>query len=74
VLGVLAAGATYVPIGFDQPVGRRAEILRTGDVVAALTVDGADMGRRRYGSARYHLPTAVGGTRSSESIGRAGDS
>ncbi|WP_433523316.1 amino acid adenylation domain-containing protein [Nocardia pseudovaccinii] len=45
VLGVLAAGAAYVPIGFDQPVGRRAEILRTGDVVAALTVDGADMGR-----------------------------
>ncbi|TQM28946.1 non-ribosomal peptide synthetase [Nocardia bhagyanarayanae] len=45
VLGVLAAGATYVPIGFDQPVGRRAEILRTGEVVAALTVDGADMGR-----------------------------
>ncbi|MFI6171260.1 amino acid adenylation domain-containing protein [Nocardia sp. NPDC051052] len=44
VLGVLAAGAAYVPIGFDQPVGRRAEILRTGDVVAALTVDGADMG------------------------------
>ncbi|MFI6778476.1 amino acid adenylation domain-containing protein [Nocardia sp. NPDC050412] len=45
VLGVLAAGAAYVPIGFDQPVGRRAEILRTGDVVAALTVDGGDMGR-----------------------------
>ncbi|CAM4502356.1 non-ribosomal peptide synthetase [Nocardia ninae] len=45
VLGVLAAGACYLPIGFDQPVGRRAEILRTGDVVAALTVDGADLGR-----------------------------
>ncbi|WP_433624985.1 amino acid adenylation domain-containing protein [Nocardia sp. CA-120079] len=45
VLGVLAAGAAYVPIGFDQPVGRRAEILRTGDVLAALTVDGADLGR-----------------------------
>ncbi|MFC9892663.1 amino acid adenylation domain-containing protein [Nocardia sp. NPDC127579] len=45
VLGVLAAGAAYVPIGFDQPVGRRAEILRTGDVVAALTVDDADLGR-----------------------------
>ncbi|WP_216912377.1 non-ribosomal peptide synthetase [Nocardia noduli] len=44
VLGVLAAGATYVPIGFDQPVGRRAEILRTGAIVAALTVTGADMG------------------------------
>ncbi|MEU7765380.1 amino acid adenylation domain-containing protein [Nocardia sp. NPDC049190] len=44
VLGVLAAGATYVPIGFDQPVGRRAEILRTGAIVAAVTVPGADMG------------------------------
>ncbi|MEV0250401.1 amino acid adenylation domain-containing protein [Nocardia sp. NPDC050712] len=43
VLGVLAAGAAYVPIGFDQPVGRRAEILRTGDVLAALTVDDADL-------------------------------
>uniref|UniRef100_UPI000688C708 non-ribosomal peptide synthetase n=1 Tax=Nocardia araoensis TaxID=228600 RepID=UPI000688C708 len=44
VLGVLAAGATYVPIGFDQPAGRRAEILRTGGVDAALTVEGADLG------------------------------
>nr|WP_069161975.1 non-ribosomal peptide synthetase [Nocardia altamirensis] len=44
VLGVLAAGAAYVPIGFDQPAARRAEILQTGDVVAALTVAGADMG------------------------------
>ncbi|WP_235947492.1 non-ribosomal peptide synthetase [Nocardia terrae] len=35
--GVLAAGAVYVPIGFDQPAARRAEILRTGGVVAALT-------------------------------------
>ncbi|WP_459549284.1 non-ribosomal peptide synthetase [Nocardia sp. X0981] len=44
VLGVLAAGGAYVPIGFDQPAGRRAEILRTGEVTVALTVDGADMG------------------------------
>ncbi|MFR9752288.1 amino acid adenylation domain-containing protein [Nocardia sp. 004] len=44
VLGVLAAGATYVPIGFDQPVGRRAEILRTGGIGTALTVAGADLG------------------------------
>ncbi|MBH0777627.1 non-ribosomal peptide synthetase [Nocardia bovistercoris] len=44
VLGVLAAGATYVPIGFDQPVGRRTEILRTGAIVAAITVAGRDMG------------------------------
>ncbi|MGW5310376.1 non-ribosomal peptide synthetase [Nocardia thailandica] len=44
VLGVLAAGGTYVPIGFDQPVGRRAEILRTGGIGAALSVTGADLG------------------------------
>ncbi|MFI6870412.1 amino acid adenylation domain-containing protein [Nocardia sp. NPDC050406] len=35
--GVLAAGAVYVPIGFDQPAARRAEIIRTGGVVAAVT-------------------------------------
>ncbi|MCV6985431.1 amino acid adenylation domain-containing protein [Mycobacterium shinjukuense] len=44
VLGILAAGGTYVPIGFDQPDRRRAKILQTADVVAALTVDGADIG------------------------------
>jgi mycobactin phenyloxazoline synthetase len=44
VLGVLAAGGTYVPIGFDQPDARRAKILQTADIVAALTVDGASMG------------------------------
>lgn len=43
VLGVLAAGATYVPIGFDQPDARRAKILQTADVVAALTTAGAKM-------------------------------
>ncbi|WP_444543636.1 amino acid adenylation domain-containing protein [Nocardia otitidiscaviarum] len=36
-VGVLAAGGVYVPIGFDQPAARRAEIIRTGAVVAALT-------------------------------------
>lgn len=36
-VGVLAAGAVYVPIGFDQPAARRAEIIRTGAVVAAVT-------------------------------------
>ncbi|ORV14029.1 non-ribosomal peptide synthetase [Mycobacterium celatum] len=43
VLGVLAAGATYVPIGFDQPIARRAKILQTADVVAALTTEGVQM-------------------------------
>ncbi|MEU5407635.1 amino acid adenylation domain-containing protein [Nocardia asteroides] len=43
VLGVLAAGAVYVPIGFDQPAARRAEILRTADAVAVVTVGGAQI-------------------------------
>ncbi|NUP26771.1 MAG: amino acid adenylation domain-containing protein [Nocardia sp.] len=44
VLGVLAAGGAYVPIGFDQPAGRRAEILRTGDITVAITADRAEIG------------------------------
>ena len=44
VLGVLAAGGTYVPIGFDQPDARRARILQSADIVAALTFDGANLG------------------------------
>ncbi|ETW22324.1 hypothetical protein MGAST_20740, partial [Mycobacterium gastri 'Wayne'] len=44
VLGILAAGATYVPIGFDQPNARRAKILQTADAVMALTVEGANVG------------------------------
>lgn len=44
VLGVLAAGGTYVPIGFDQPGGRRAKILRTADIAAAITQDGSHIG------------------------------
>ena len=44
VLGVLAAGGTYVPIGFDQPDARRAKILQSADIVAALTVDGVNIG------------------------------
>ncbi len=46
VLGILAAGAAYVPIGFDQPAARRAEILRTGEVAVAITVAGADLGEQ----------------------------
>ncbi|MEN0138385.1 MAG: amino acid adenylation domain-containing protein [Rhodococcus sp. (in: high G+C Gram-positive bacteria)] len=41
VLGVLAAGGVYVPVGFHQPVARRARILETGGVVAAITTDPA---------------------------------
>ncbi|GBE64978.1 putative phenyloxazoline synthase MbtB [Mycobacterium sp. MFM001] len=43
VLGVLAAGATYVPIGFDQPIARRAKILQTADIVAAITTESVQM-------------------------------
>ncbi|MFC9873928.1 non-ribosomal peptide synthetase [Nocardia salmonicida] len=43
VIGVLAAGAVYVPIGFDQPAARRAEILSTADAVAVLTVGGTQI-------------------------------
>uniref|UniRef100_UPI001041775A non-ribosomal peptide synthetase n=1 Tax=Candidatus Protofrankia californiensis TaxID=1839754 RepID=UPI001041775A len=37
VLGVLAAGAVYVPIGVEQPHARREKIRRTADVRVALT-------------------------------------
>ncbi|GGL23309.1 non-ribosomal peptide synthetase [Nocardia jinanensis] len=40
VLGVLAAGATYLPIGTGQPAARRERILRRGGARVAL-VDGA---------------------------------
>ncbi|WP_255218525.1 non-ribosomal peptide synthetase [Nocardia carnea] len=36
-LGVLAAGATYVPSGIDLPVARRARIYRTADVRLVVT-------------------------------------
>ncbi|WOP07030.1 amino acid adenylation domain-containing protein [Streptomyces cyaneofuscatus] len=37
VLGVLAAGACYVPIGTDQPAQRRAAICRTAGVKYTIT-------------------------------------
>ncbi|WP_336085444.1 amino acid adenylation domain-containing protein [Nocardia sp. SSK8] len=40
VLGVLAAGATYLPIATDQPAARRDRILARGEVRVAL-LDGA---------------------------------
>lgn len=40
VLGVLAAGAAYVPIGPEQPEARRAKIRATARVAASLTPDG----------------------------------
>lgn len=35
-LGVFAAGAVWVPIGYDQPAARRATILTTGDIRVLL--------------------------------------
>ena len=40
-LGVFATGATWVPIGHDQPVTRRATILSTGGIRVVLGADGA---------------------------------
>ncbi|GAA1862577.1 non-ribosomal peptide synthetase [Actinomadura bangladeshensis] len=40
VLGVLAAGAAYVPIGPEQPDARRARIRASAGVAASLTADG----------------------------------
>lgn len=37
VLGVLAAGAAYVPLGADQPESRRERIQQVGDVSFAVT-------------------------------------
>ncbi|MCF8609751.1 amino acid adenylation domain-containing protein [Gordonia sp. HY285] len=42
VLGVLAAGAAYLPIGVDQPAARRDQILARGDVKAVVIGDETD--------------------------------
>ncbi|SEH73906.1 mycobactin phenyloxazoline synthetase [Mycolicibacterium rutilum] len=42
VLGILAAGAAYLPIGADQPAERTARILDTDGVTAVLQCGGAD--------------------------------
>jgi amino acid adenylation domain-containing protein len=39
VLGVLAAGAAYVPVGLDQPPVRRAHILRIAGATVVVTDD-----------------------------------
>lgn len=40
VLGILAAGAAYLPIGADQPRERAQRILETGEVALALVCGG----------------------------------
>ena len=42
VLGVLAAGATYLPIGADQPTARAETILRAAGAAAVVTAESAD--------------------------------
>ncbi|RMI28378.1 non-ribosomal peptide synthetase [Nocardia stercoris] len=37
VFGVLAAGATYLPVGYDQPAARRDVILADGDATLTIT-------------------------------------
>ncbi|KUI14366.1 non-ribosomal peptide synthetase [Mycobacterium lehmannii] len=41
VLGILAAGAAYLPIGADQPAERTARILESSTVAAVLVCGGA---------------------------------
>ncbi|WP_330456386.1 amino acid adenylation domain-containing protein [Streptomyces sp. NBC_00820] len=41
VLGVLAAGAAYVPVGLDQPPLRRTELYRSAGVGCVLAATGA---------------------------------
>ncbi|KUH80472.1 MULTISPECIES: non-ribosomal peptide synthetase [unclassified Mycobacterium] len=43
VLGILATGAAYLPIGADQPAERTARILDASAVSAVLLCGGADM-------------------------------
>ncbi|MDG5482628.1 non-ribosomal peptide synthetase [Mycolicibacterium gadium] len=42
VLGILAAGAAYLPIGADQPTDRTARVLESSGVAAVLLCGGAD--------------------------------
>ncbi len=44
VLGVLAAGCAYVPIGVDQPAARRDRILKLADARLVITDDTARAG------------------------------
>jgi yersiniabactin nonribosomal peptide synthetase len=44
VLGVLAAGGVYVPVGVDQPPVRRARIFERAGVRAAIGHPGAELG------------------------------
>jgi yersiniabactin nonribosomal peptide synthetase len=57
VLGVLAAGGAYVPVGIDQPPARRARIAAAAGVrLAVLAPDG---GLRSPADAASHAPPGV---------------
>jgi dihydroaeruginoic acid synthetase len=68
VLGVLAAGAAYVPIGVDQPAERRARILDLSgakivlDGTGGLSLDGFDVLPIDEASAARPLPAPVPST------------
>ncbi|MGS0894515.1 amino acid adenylation domain-containing protein [Burkholderia stagnalis] len=62
VLGVLAAGACYVPIDVAQPPARRALIERAAGVKAAIgvaTVDGAPLPHLGVDALARHAPLAA---------------
>ncbi|MFT3898735.1 MAG: amino acid adenylation domain-containing protein [Gordonia sp. (in: high G+C Gram-positive bacteria)] len=63
-LGAFAAGAVWIPIGYDQPPARRAAIIDTGDIGVLLTDDAspaalpAGVAAVDLAVARGHEPTA----------------
>ncbi|MGO4616289.1 amino acid adenylation domain-containing protein [Nocardia sp. 2YAB30] len=60
VLGVLAAGAAYLPIGTDQPSARRDRILLCGAVSVALVDESAEL---PHGVTTLTLADALAGPR-----------
>lgn len=64
VLGVLAAGAAYLPIGMDQPAARRVEMERTAGIAAAIV---GDAGSREPGSVPV-LPIALAAAHDVDSV------
>ena len=51
VLGILAAGAAYVPVGLDQPPARRAVIAKKAGAIFCITGQGEIGGLRSVGVA-----------------------
>ncbi|WP_255686690.1 AMP-binding protein, partial [Micromonospora okii] len=71
VLGVLAAGAAYVPVGVDQPTLRRAVMYRQADVRLVLA-DDADQ-QWPDGVRPLTVAAATGATALPEPVAVAGD-